>query len=210
MNFFTRRDRGLFELLMILPLFLGLLCVILWIGFIIIMKSRMEKHAWVLQTKLTYGQNIHPSQLNSNYRMDHNLSFGQLTQIGSLFKGQLPNSFKIFSTPTKYKTLNLQGTSSKTSQDLWNASFKEHHENILPYSLQSHLIIPGSPLHHNRLLKFGLWQEAMASSGFGMTYPLYMLGIPELKRATISESNVGGFAQWMKMTSSEIKERITQ
>ncbi|MEZ4846823.1 MAG: hypothetical protein R2877_07815 [Bdellovibrionota bacterium] len=111
MKFTIKQNLGLTELLIILPLFLGMLCMIAWIGFLLIAKSKMEKHAWVIQTKESHNMDIQATELNPQYEIHNNISIRQGLQIGSMFRSTIPTAFKVFlaAKVTKYKTLQWQG-----------------------------------------------------------------------------------------------------
>jgi hypothetical protein len=190
MKFNTRNNSGVTELLILLPIFLGVVCVIAWIGFLLIAKSKMEKHAWVIQTKKTYNMNVDPKAMDAGYVIDRHHSWKQWTQIGTMFRGNLPKAFMLFLTThtTKYQSLNLDSNSFEGIQQSYNASFKEgseRHKNIVPYSFKADLIIANSPMDQWDSVKWGMYREALATSGFGANYKFRRLGFKEMSDADV-------------------------
>ncbi len=211
MKFSTKHNRGVTELLIVFPLLLGLICVIGWLGFLLIAKSRIEKHAWVIQTKQSYDLPIPIETLNSHYQMENDFSWRQLLQGRSLLNSGLPYVFRGFlaASTTQYKKLKLEGNAPSVTQDFYKASFHGP-TNLLPYKFEADVIVSKSPFNNNPAVKFGMWQEAMKNSGFGVLYPLNLLGTKELLNAAIPGAKMAGFADLLNSSNSEIEQEIMQ
>jgi hypothetical protein len=201
MKLSIKQNCGMTELLMILPLFLGMICIIVWIGFLLVAKSKMEKHAWVIQTKQTYTMDVNPKEMNPKYELENNMSMRQLAQIGSMFRGNLPASFRAFLAKniTEYKTLKWNGESPEVIQHSFNSAFEtplmdRTHEqtssNILPYSFDADLIVADTSMMGLEFVKNGMYKEALINAGFGSTYSFRRLGFKELNDADVPLAKV--------------------
>lgn len=206
----TKHNRGIAELLIVFPLFLGLVCVIGWLGFLLIAKSKMEKHAWVIQTKKSYDLPIEVETLNNHYEIENDFSWRRLLQGRALFNSGLPWVFRGFvaGSTTQYKKLKLEGDSPPILQDFYDSSLDHDSNEILPYKFEADLIISRSPFNNSSPVKFGMWQQAMKDAGFGVLYPLYLLGTKELLNAAIPGSKMAGFADFINMSDSEIEQEV--
>jgi hypothetical protein len=208
MKFSTKHHSGMVELLIIVPLFLGMICVIAWIGFLLVAKTKMEKHAWVIQTKQTYDMEVNPKQLNSQYEIDSDISIRQFLQIGTTFRGNLPTAFQRFlrSKITKYKTLKWNGQSPDVIQYSYNAAFEtsvgnqnrqQPIPNILPYSFDADLIVADTGMAGLEIVKQKMQDEALVLAGFGEGYKFRELGFKELKDARVPFARIAELvANW--------------
>lgn len=210
MKYSTKHNRGVTELLIVIPLFLGLICIVGWLGFLLIAKSKMEKHAWLIQTKKSYDLSVDPQSLNNHYEMNNDFSWRQLLQGRALLNANLPYAFRgyVAAATTQYKKLKLKGDAPSILQNFDKASFGRDSTNVFPYSFEADLIISKTPFNDSWIVKNGMWQEAMKDAGFGVLYPLYLLGTKELLNAAIPGAKMAGFADFINMSDSEIEQEV--
>jgi len=208
---FIRRDSAMTETLILIPLFLGMVCIIGWIGFLLIAKSKMEKHAWIIQTKQSYDQRVRARDLNTNYNLEDDFSWKQILQGSTTLLSDLPVAFKLYLTAntTKYKKLNLQGDVPEIIDHFYHA-FLGDDGSVRDFSLETDLVVSGSAFDDDWILKQWLWREGMKESGFGVKYPLYILGLKELLRAAVPGGKLGGFSDLLNMSDHEMKLEAMQ
>jgi hypothetical protein len=187
------RGSAITELLLILPIFLGLAFMIGWIGFLQIQRTELEKLAWNTQTQKTYGYSLHA--LDKKYKINSSSFLGTFIQE---YNPDVPRAFHLFIGlhPVKSEKLVLQGQIPSIFENFFRAAFNER-GNIRKFTLTANLFSSGSPMNRSWITKLALWQESMNASGF--QYPLYMLGIPELLSVPgIPSSILGDFQKLLK------------
>lgn len=173
---------GVVELLLILPIFTGILCVIAWVGFFLIQKTKMEKDAWQIQTRKTYDMDNEMKQINPDYKTEFNRSVWDWARLGTQAIPRLPIAFKgfIVSHPQKHEDLILEGNAPKVLQEFYSASFKNNsNEDVRSYRMKAEMISSGDPMYNAGNTKKLMWAEAMREAGFNY-YSLTGLGYTEL------------------------------
>ena len=205
---FRIKNKGMTELLLILPLFLGLACFIGWTGFLMIHKSRIEKHAWVTQIEKTYEIKSNPEEINPKYKIKSNHSATEVVDFVKNFTSKLPTIFGgyIALHSTKFKTLTINDQTTTAFERLHAAAFQEN-GNTKNFQFSADMMIPGDPMNGAGVTKLLMWQESMKNSGFGATYPLQMLGIMELLGISgLPVDKLGGFAGLIGKSQKELEE----
>lgn len=178
------------ELLLLFPLLIGITCVVAWIGFLLIQKTKIEKHAWVVQTQETYKISNNILEMDPQYRIKNNKSLMNLFNSFQNIRTNLPKNFSGFllTHTTDSMILVLDKNAPNVIQQFFTAGFNDH-KNILPYQLSAEMIIPDSSMENAKLTKHLIWFEAMQKAGFN--YELWFLGLPEL--AGIPTDFIGDF-----------------
>lgn len=176
-----RKNVGLTELLLILPLFTGILCVIAWVGFLMIQKTKMEKNAWQIQTRKTYRMSNPMKTIDPNYTSQSNRSWMDWARLGNqTLSAKLPLAFAAYiaTHPQKNESLSLHGFAPLVFQHLKNASFKDDSD-IRSYEFETEMVSSGPSMDHSGSTKKGMWLEAMKDSGFDY-YDLRSVGYKEI------------------------------
>jgi hypothetical protein len=205
-----KNSRGMMELLILLPLFLGLVCVMAWLGFLLLARTKMEKHAWVLQTQQSYRIDNDAKFLNSKYKIGSNRA---MSSLFDRFRGliqDLPSRFYEYIqwNPTEYKKLTLQNNGPSVLNYFYSAAFRQR-EDITPYSFSSDMLIPGNAMDHASVTEMLIWQDSMDNAGFD--YPFYLLGIKELLDLPgLPMSKLGEFAGILKKSDEQLKNEVME
>ncbi len=168
MKSITRKNIGLTELLLILPLFTGILCMIAWAGFLMIQKTKMEKDAWQIQTRKTYRMSNPMKMIDPNYTSQSNRSWLDWARLGNqTLSTKLPAAFSgyLATHPQKNESLSLHGSTFRIFQQFNNSSFTDKSD-IRAYDLKTDITSSGSPMDHSFVTKKLMWKEAMITSGF--------------------------------------------
>ena len=145
-----------------MPLLWVLFSIIVTIGFLVAQKINLEKNAWVFQTKKTHSISWERTQDYVFSATRSRLDFSYVTS-------KLPWSFRVM----------LGLNPSKQQKVSWNGriwKFPEIH-------IESYIQFPGKNLKDDLFFQKALWQEVMNQSKF--YYPLSMLGIKEIREASI-------------------------
>jgi hypothetical protein len=167
MKFPINLQRGFVELLIVFPIFLGLALGIGLVGWLLIENTKIEKMAWHEQTKQTFNLN---SNSLDNYEVTQDTSWNHQGININTYVATIPLSFResLLENPSKAQKLIYH---QKTPFILG------HEPDLL---LTSEFHIPGSSFHQSDWTRNKLLQEAMQKSGFGLLYPIDILGYREI------------------------------
>ena len=193
MKFITKKrfNSGFFELLIVLPLFTGILCLIAGIGYILIKKTVLEKNAWTIQTQETYGintGNIETYKIETgSYFQDFLEELLKHTTVG------LPVAFEIdvLRSPTVDKKLTFQEDVPTVIPNLETATSDDSSLDMIRHiQLGSDFVVPGSDFKNGWILRNAIWAQDMQKAGFNYAF-LQILGAPEIIQAAIPLSYLG-------------------
>lgn len=195
MTFITRHTRkGTAELLILLPIFIGLIVLVGGVGYLLIQKTKMEKTAWTLQIQGTYRveqENVEPYTIETKSRfqdMAHSAIFQQINRI------DLPKGFRAWISwyATRHKKLKFEQKYPEIVQHMYHAAFPNQDQEIIESSdganLETDFVVMGHPLDKSlgffEVLGFknSIWAEEMKEAGFKYKF-LDFVGYKELIEA---------------------------
>lgn len=193
MKFTIKRssNQGSLDLLLMLPIFLGIITFISSIGYLMIQKTRLEKTAWTLQIQKIYGKAIDPI---SQYVLRNVVNSNSLTRNYSAVTSPLPDTFRLFllSNPIQSFELTFDSHFAPILRQFYTAAFDDSTEGS--FHLDSSFLVSGKSLDHDRVYKNALWSENMRDAGFDYFF-LQQLGFKEIIDAAVPISKLGNDIQ---------------
>lgn len=184
-------NQGNVELLLILPLFLGIITLVSSVGYLMIQKTRLEKTAWTLQIQKIYGKAI---DTVSPYVLRNIVNSNSLTRNYSSMTSPIPDTFRLFLlfNPVQSLELTFDSHFDPILRQFYAASFDNSMESS--FHLGSSFQVSGKNLGRDGIYKNALWSENMRDAGFDYVF-LQQLGFKEIIDAAVPISKLGNDIQ---------------
>ncbi len=184
-------NQGSIELLLILPLFLGIITLVSSIGYLMIKKTRLEKTAWTLQIQKIYGKAI---DTVSPYVLRNVVNSNSLIWNYSAVTSPIPDTFRLFllSHPVQSFELTFDSHFDPILQQFYAAAFDDSRENS--FHLGSSFQVSEKNLERDVIYKNALWSENMRDAGFDY-FLLQQLGFKEILDAAVPISRLASDIQ---------------